>query len=276
MAEPIDGPGSPGAPLTDGELWARDELERLLARRFAPAAVAGFLAASFRRSAAVRRARPELARQSWRWMALGAAAWVALALAGVQPFRRRLGPGLAWWAATAVMVDWHLGMVETADGRPRPLSPADALTLGRAWLVPVAADAPTPAVTAAGAISDVLDGVLARRSGPTRAGRDLEGLVDACFGAAALRGALRRDWIAPTAVAAELARVGVGFAYAVAIYFGRANPPDAGVIRAGRITTPIRAAALVAAGLGLRRLAGVLLAGGSAWSVGAVVAALRR
>ena len=47
-------------------------------------------------------------------------------------------------------------------------------------------------MTAAGAISDVLDGVLARRSGPTRAGRDLEGLVDACFGAAALRGALRR------------------------------------------------------------------------------------
>ena len=55
-------------------------------------------------------------------MALGAAAWIALALAGVQPFRRRLGPGLAWWAATAAMVDWHLGMVETADGRPRSLS----------------------------------------------------------------------------------------------------------------------------------------------------------
>ena len=39
----------------------------------------------------------------------------------------------------ALMVDWHLGMVETEAGQPRPLGPADAATLTRAWLVPLAA-----------------------------------------------------------------------------------------------------------------------------------------
>ncbi|MFL5904766.1 MAG: hypothetical protein ACJ76Q_13305, partial [Solirubrobacteraceae bacterium] len=93
--------------LTDGERWARAELERLLDRRFSPAAVAGFLAASFRRSADVRHSRPELARQSRRWMAVGAAAWL------LPPFRARARSGLAWWALVSLMLDWHLGMVET-------------------------------------------------------------------------------------------------------------------------------------------------------------------
>jgi len=34
------------------------------------------------------------------------------------------------------MLDWHLGMAEGGDGRPRErLSPADAITLARFWLV---------------------------------------------------------------------------------------------------------------------------------------------
>jgi phosphatidylglycerophosphate synthase len=255
--------------LTDGERWARAELERLVERRFSVVAVAGFLAASFRRSADVRRSRPELARQSRRWMAVGAAAWL------LPPFRARAGAGLAWWALTSLMLDWHLGMVETPDGRPRPLSGADALTLARAWLVPVAARAPTPAVTGAAALSDVLDGALARRGEPTRAGRDLEGLVDACFGAAALRGALRRGTVAPAAVGAELARLGAGFGYALVVYFGRAEAPDRRVTRAARLTTPVRAAGLIAAGLERRRLASALLAAGSAWSIASVVYAAR-
>jgi phosphatidylglycerophosphate synthase len=256
--------------VTEGELWARAELEHLLDRRFSPVAIAGFLDASFRRSADVRRSRPELARQSRRWMAVGAAAWL------LPPFRRRARVGLAWWALTALILDWHLGMVETPDGRPRPLSCADALTLARAWLVPVAARAPTPAVIGAAALSDVLDGALARRGEPTRAGRDLEGLVDACFGAAALLGALRRGAVAPAAVGAELARVGAGFGYALVVYFGRAGAPDPRVTRAARLTTPVRAAGLIAAGLGRRRLASALLAAGSAWSVGSLVYGVRR
>jgi phosphatidylglycerophosphate synthase len=256
--------------VTEGELWARAELEHLLDRRFSPVAIAGFLDASFRRSADVRRSRPELARQSRRWMAVGAAAWL------LPPFRRRARVGLAWWALTALILDWHLGMVETPDGRPRPLSCADALTLARAWLVPVAARAPTPAVIGAAAVSDVLDGALARRGEPTRAGRDLEGLVDACFGAAALLGALRRGAVAPAAGGAELARVGAGFGYGLVVYFGRADAPDPRVTRAARLTTPVRAAGLIAAGLGRRRLASALLAAGSAWSIGSLVYGVRR
>jgi phosphatidylglycerophosphate synthase len=248
--------------LTEGERWAREQLEALLARRFAPPAIGRFLWSSWRRSAAVRRERPQLARRAWAWMAAGALAWLALAAAGREPFRRRLRGGLGWWGATAVMLDWHLGMVETEDGRPRNLAAADALTLLRAWLIPVAADAPTPAVCALAAVTDTLDGRLARRGEPTRAGRDLEGLVDACFALAALRGARRRGWLGRRVVAGELARVSAGLAYAVVVWFGRAQPPPAEVLHAGRATTALRVAALLAAGRGRRRLGdGLMLAG---------------
>lgn len=270
-------PASAIAPeLTEGELWSREQLAALLAARFSPPSIARFLLASQRRANAVRAARPELGRQAWTWMAVGGGSWLALAAAGAQPFRGRWHGGLAWWAATAVMLDWHLGMVETVDGRPRPLGAADAVTLVRAWLVPVALEDPTPTVCALAAATDVLDGRLARRSQPTRIGRDLEGLVDACFAAAALRGALRCELVAPAVVAAELARLAAGFGYALYVYFGQVSAPDARVIRAGRVTTPVRAAGLVAAGLRRRRLADVLLGVGAGWSVVAVVRALLR
>ena len=185
--------------VTEGERWARAELERL---RFTPAGVGAFLAASWRRSGEIRRARPELARRARGWMAVGGVLYLAAPV--------RLRPALAWWAACAVMLDWHLGMFETEDGQPRNLGPADALTLTRAWLVPLALDAPSPVVCLAAAATDTLDGPAARRAGPTRAGRDLEGLVDACFAAAALRGARRRGWLGRGPVAAEHARIARG------------------------------------------------------------------
>jgi len=117
---------------------------------------------------------------------------LALAAAGAPPFRRRLRSGLSWWIATAVMLDWHIGMLESEDGRHHNLGPADALTLTRAWLVPVVADTPAPVLVLLGAATDLLDGPIARATVPTRAGRDLEGLVDACFAAGALRGLVRR------------------------------------------------------------------------------------
>ncbi|MEJ7714527.1 MAG: hypothetical protein WKF40_01985 [Thermoleophilaceae bacterium] len=131
--------------MTDGERWARDELERLRSRHFSPAAVTAFLLASGHRAADARAARPDLARRARRWELAGLAAWALAAAAGRQPFRRRLGPGLAWWGATCVMLDWHLGMFESEDGRPCNLGAADALTLTRAWLVPVIADGMSPA-----------------------------------------------------------------------------------------------------------------------------------
>ena len=261
------------AAVTPGELWTREQLAALLSRGFSPPAIARFLLASQRRASQVRRARPALARQARRWMAAGAAGWVALALAGVEPWRRRQRAGLAWWGAGAVMLDWHLGMVETPDGRPRPLGPADALTLLRVWLVPVAADTPAPIVVAVGALTDVLDGVVARATEPSRLGRDLEGLADACFAAAALRGARRRGWLGPGAAVAELARLGVGFGYALVVYFGTAEAPDARVIRAGRVTAPVRVAGLLAAGRGRRRLADGLVISGCALSVAELAAA---
>lgn len=265
-----------GSELTEGERWSREQLAALLAGRFSPPAIGQFLLASQRRADAVRAARPELGRQAWTWMAVGGGSWLGLAAVGVEPFRCRWRSGLAWWAATAVMLDWHLGMAETLDGRPRPLGGADALTLLRAWLVPVALEDPTPAVCALAAVTDVLDGRLARASEPTRIGRDLEGLVDACFAAAALRAALRRGLVAPAVVGAELARLAAGFGYALYVYFARLSAPDPRVTQAGRVTTPMRAAGLVAAGLRRRRLANVLLGVGAGWSVAAVARALRR
>jgi phosphatidylglycerophosphate synthase len=259
---------------TEGELWAREQLATLLEGRFTPVAIGRFLAASQRRANTVRAQRPELARRAWGWAALGAAAWAALATVGRQPFRRRVRSGLAWWAATAVMLDWHLGMVETEDGRPRQLGAADALTLVRAWLVPVALDAPTPAVCGLAAATDMLDGWLARRSEPTRIGRDLEGLVDTCFAVAALRASRREGRVGGAVVAGELARLTAGFSYALYVYFGRADAPDPRVTRAARVTTPVRVGGLIAAGLGRRRLAGALIGGGALWSVAVLAATL--
>ncbi|HEV2770470.1 MAG TPA: CDP-alcohol phosphatidyltransferase family protein [Solirubrobacteraceae bacterium] len=264
------------AALTEGERWTREQLEVLLARRFSPAAVAAFLVASQHRAGQVRRARPALARRSCRWMAAGAAAYALPALAGVPLFRRSARAAAVWWAATWLMLDWHLGMVETEDGRPRNLGPGDAATLVRVWLVPLAADTPHPGFTAAAFASDVLDGRLARAGEPTRIGRDLEGLADSAFAAAALRGAVRRGWVTPVVGWGEIARLGAGFAYGLWIYFARARRPDPGVTRAARITTPVRAAGLAAAGAGRSRAAAALLGAGGLGSVVAVGRALAR
>lgn len=262
--------------MTDGERWAQEELRRLSARRFSPAAIAGFLGASHRRAAEVRHARPELARRARSWEVTGAVAWIGLAAAGVPPFRRRLASGMAWWAATALMLEWHLGMLESETGEPRNLGSADAMTLFRAWLVPVVADDLAPAAVAAAALSDGLDGILARASVPTRAGRDLEGLVDAAVLSAALRGAARTERVSPRVVRLEHTRLGAGVAFATAVYFARATPPSKRVLRAARWTTPIRVAGLLAAGTGRRRLADRLLAASSTASLALLTGALLR
>ena len=213
------------------------------------------------------RRRPALRRQSRRWLLAGAGAWAAPAVAGVEPFRSRTRSGLGWWALTALMLDWHLGMVETEDGRPRLLGPADALTLARVWLAPVALAEPTPLVCVAGFATDALDGRADRAAEPTRAGRDLEGLADACFAAAVLVGLRRRRAIGPAASGAELARVTAGVAYSVAVYFGRAEPPDAALVRSARLTTPVRALGMLAASAGRRSAGTALVGAGCAWSL---------
>ena len=259
---------------TEGEAWVRAELALLRSARFSPAALARFLGASQRRAGHVRRERPELARRARHWTMLGAAAWLLLAAAGREPFRRRLAAGLGWWGSVAVMLDWHLGMFETADGAPRNLGPADALTLTRAWLVPVMADGLRPVPIAVAATTDLLDGVAARATAPTRAGRDLEGLVDGAALGATLLGARRRDELAPAATALEITRISAGFAYALLVYFGRADAPDPAVTRAARATTPVRVAGLLIAARGQRRAGSTILAAGSLLGLAAVARAV--
>jgi len=261
--------------MTDGERWARGELERLRSRHFSPAAVASFLLASRRRAAEVRTARPDLARRARSWELAGLAAWGLAAAAGRQPFRRRLGPGLAWWGVTCVMLDWHLGMFESEDGRPCNLGAADALTLTRAWLVPVIADGLSPAALGVAAVTDAVDGPVARATTPTRAGRDLEGLVDAAVLVAALLSAARQQRLHPGVIALELGRLTTGVAFASAVYFSRAQRPSAEILRAGRWTTPVRMAGLLAAGAGHRRGADALVGGGSLASIGLLTATAR-
>ena len=261
--------------LTAGELWAREQLGWLRDGGYTPRAIARFLAASQRRTHEQRAARPATARRMRAWIAAGAAAWAGLALARREPFATRTRGFVAWWALTWLMLDWHIGMLETVDGTPRNLGRADACTLVRVWLVPAAAGAPRPWICALALASDGLDGVLARRDGPTRIGRDLEGLADAAFATAALRGAVRQGWLGRPAAAAELARVGLGISYSAAVWFGRAQAPPPRILHAARATTPLRAAGLIAAGFGRRRLAGRLVAGGALGSALATAAAVR-
>jgi phosphatidylglycerophosphate synthase len=260
-------------PLTDGERWTRERLEELSEAGFTPFAITSFLAAARGRASDERRARAGLARQARSWSAVGALAWLALAASGRGQFRVRLRSGLASWGATSLMVSWHLGMVETEDGEPRRLGPADACTLLRAWLVPLVAPSPGPAVVALALVSDVLDGLLARATRPTRFGRDLEGVVDSAFAAAALRGFARRCALGRPTVALEAGRLATGTLYAVRRYFLLAEPPDRALARAGRIATPVRGAGMIAAALGRRRAADTLVCVAAA--VSAAVAANR-
>lgn len=215
--------------MTEGERWAREAMRELGGAGATPAALARFLIASQRRANATRAARPELARQARRWLILGAAAYL--------PWRPRCA--LRWWAIVSLMLDWHLGMVESETGEPRRLGPADACTLLRAWIVPVVAAGPHPRLCALGLATDVLDGQLARATVPTRAGRDLDGVVDAVFVAAALRGST-----VPTGAARlEQARMALGFAGTTAAYLRgsprrRARRPAAALLRAAGLLSP--------------------------------------
>jgi hypothetical protein len=228
--------------VTEGERWAREALAELASSRWRPAAVARFLVASQRRANLRRRERPDLARQARRWLLAG-----GLAYAPVRP------PGaVPWWTSVALMLDWHLGMVESEDGEPRPLGPADACTLLRAWLVPVVAQRHRPALVAVGLGTDVLDGALARASVPTRAGRDLEALVDGAFAVAALRASP----LPRAVVVLEALRIAAGVGVTTASYL-RGTP--------ARAPRDRPAAALRAIGLlsGRPRLGGTLVLAGA-------------
>ncbi|MEA2410971.1 MAG: hypothetical protein QOC77_1532, partial [Thermoleophilaceae bacterium] len=172
--------------LTEGERWSRELLDRLRDDRFTPAAWRRFFDDGFRRARVIRGRRPALVRQSRLW---GVAGFVAALPFGVRP--------AATWALWWAMLDWHLGMVETADGVSRALSAADALTLARLWAAPLVRRNPQPWLVAAGMATDLVDGALARSAGPTRLGRDFDSTADTLFLDAALRGAVERHGLDP-------------------------------------------------------------------------------
>ncbi|MDQ6818909.1 MAG: hypothetical protein M3076_00995 [Actinomycetota bacterium] len=259
--------GSP-EPLTEGERWTRGELARLRDAGWTPPATLAFLLAAQARANLTRRGRPALGRQEARWMLAGALAWVPAArrLPGAQIARAR-ARGLLWWAGCALMLDWHLGMLETPEGGAVGLGPADALTLLRAWLVPAVAQRAHPALVLVGALTDIADGRVARATRCTRLGRDLEGLVDACFAAAALRGAVRAGGLSPLPALLERVRLLAGVGYVSSAYFTSARAPDRVAGRGERFAAPVRMAGLIAAGLGRRKRADQLLLSGSALAI---------
>lgn len=220
-------------PLTEGEVWTAEVLGELRRRRFRAGAWWAFLGRSLERSRASRAQRPALARQAAAWGLAGAAGWPVACRAA----RRStdLDPptlaGLAWWLAVWRMLDWHLGMAEGGDGRPRArLSPADAVTLARFWLVPALpaaarAGGTFPALIVLGGITDSIDGALARRAGRTRLGRDLDTTADLAFLTTAAVSAHRAGRISSAGFAALAARHGIGLAVALGAVFGRARRP---------------------------------------------------
>ncbi len=249
-------------PRTDGERWTLAELARLRADRWRPRAWIEFLWAAQVRANVTRRRRTALARQEAIWITVGAVAWlVAGRLPATSSLARAWRRGAAWWTACAVMLDWHLGMLETPDGRAVDLGGADALTLARAWLVPAVAERADPILVLLGGLTDAADGPVARATRCTRFGREFDGVVDACFAAAALRGAARQGGVSPIAIRVERGRSLAGIAYVSIAYLVAGRAPTTSVRGSGRRAAPVRLAGLVAAGSGHRALAdGLILA----------------
>lgn len=254
-------------PLTEGEQWTAEALTALRRRRYRPRAWAAFVRDSQARSRATRAQQPALARQAARWGAAGGAAWtvtVLLARRGRASTPSLVG-GLAWWLAVWRMLDWHLGMAEGGDGVPRArLSPADAVTLARFWLVPALPTAARgkralPVLITLGGATDWLDGALARRDGRTRLGRDLDTTADLVFFSAAATVAYRTGRLGPVGAGAVAARHGAGLVISLAAVFGRARRP---AIRARPFGGVLRVTGLVASAAGAPRAGTVILVAG--------------
>ena len=255
---------------TEGELWARAALADLRRGSFGLRAWRQFVAASLRRAGETRRARRELARQARAWVATGAGASLIapplLASTGLRVPRVRAQ--LAWWVCVSAMLDWHLGMVESPDGRPRRLSAADALTLARLWLVPFALAAP-PArrwslgVLAAGGATDALDGALARAGRPTRLGHSLDKSADVAFTGAMAAAARREGWLGQGASGALAARHASVVALTALHYFLRGGPPSPHRFAEARAAGPFLFVGLAFAASGRQHIGDTLVAAGS-------------
>lgn len=248
---------------SEGERWTEEALAALRAGRFTPRAWRAFVASSLARASRTRAERPGLAPQARRWsLAATAAALVARRGAGAPPPRAAV---LGWSALSAAMLEWHLGMAEdAAGGRRARLSSADAVTLARVWAVPFAArgsDGPT--LAALGALSDLLDGALARRAGATRLGRDLDTLADLLFYGALAQGLHRRGRLGRGALRVVRARYGTALAAGALSYFATGRRGHDRLFGDTRWTAALHVGGLVLAAAGRRRAGGALIEAGA-------------
>ncbi|HZR90864.1 MAG TPA: CDP-alcohol phosphatidyltransferase family protein [Gaiellaceae bacterium] len=238
--------------------WTEEVLAELRAARFGPRAWARFLTRSFARARQARRERPSAHRQTLILAAAGLAGWAAAAPAGT-PWLALAG-GL-WWALLALMVDWHLGML---DARRR-LGPANVLTILRAGAVPALLAIP-PAQLAAllipAGLLDALDGPIARARGETtRLGIWLDGSVDGLVLAAAAIGAARAGLLPAWAVALVLARHGLQWLAVTVAYFAAARPPALEALVPARLPGLVLFTGLALAALGAPGAAALVAAG---------------
>jgi phosphatidylglycerophosphate synthase len=237
---------------TEGEQWSRDLLDRLRERRFSAPAWRDFLTDALERARHTRARRPDLTAQSRRWGAAG--------LAAALPFGPRPAAHWAlWWA----LIDWHLGMAETPGGEPRRLRTHDALTLARLWVAPVVRRHPHPALLAAALATDVADGALARRAGPTRLGRDLDSTADTLLTDQTLRGLIDQGKLPAGLLALERARLALATAVVFASYFGRSEPTPA--MSARRPAAVLAGAGLLLGATGRRRAGTACMAAASGY-----------
>jgi phosphatidylglycerophosphate synthase len=252
---------------TDGERWAQEILRELRRARWRPAAWARLLAESFDRARHTSLARPGLSRQARRWSLLGAGSATGLAtLASERGLRGWQPVGACGWAlGCGAMLEWHIGMVEAPEERcartgEDRLGLADALTYARLVCAPVmlashGSRSRFLGLLAGGAVTDVLDGPLARARGATRLGGTLDPAADVAFIAAAAMAAGRSEWLSGPAVAAVCAREASLFLGSAVYYITRAEGPPAQAAGVTRFAGPPLVLGLALAAVGRRRLA---------------------
>ena len=228
---------SDGGVVDEGEQWSRDQLGVLRSAGWRPRAWWRLLRASRERASVIRRQRPVLARQADLW-ALAATSGALVAGSGCT--RRARAGGLAWSGVCWLMLCWHLGMVDR-PGREPCLVAGDALTLARLWGSPLVFSVRREqlvGVVALAAVSDVLDGPLARRQGATRLGRDVDSAADLTVLVSAFA---RPDLLPRTARVALAARVLVDVAPRACLWTSPSARLFEELARAGRVVVELQA-----------------------------------
>jgi len=232
-----------------GSDWTSERLAELSDEGYRPAAWLEFLRLSLERSSEHRRRYRRVHRQLRRWMTV----WGLATLASRRVPRLPKAPAradLVLLAGTWLMMRWHLGMLNGTGTREARLASADAVSLTRLWLGPRMRHAGSDpaafiAILFLGAVTDVLDGRLARKHETTRLGRDLDSLTDVAFFRAAGRAAREAGLGRRAAIAFEL-RLLLGPAYAAWHYFRFARPPAAPARVPAYVTKAISLAGIAA------------------------------